>query len=219
MIYALPFALYLTLTLTAGRLSGSYPLAYSAAVAVVGLATFTLLRGQQVLRPHLRVVEAVVFGLIGAVLWIALSMPRLEEALTAGFPSWLQPQSRVGFDPFSELSHPAAVCGFTAMRLIGLVILVPIAEEMFWRGFLLRWVISPTWHEAPLGAFSFRSFFIVTALFAAAHPEWLAAVVYCALLNVLLYWKKDLWSCVVAHAVSNLMLAIYVLATESWWLW
>jgi CAAX prenyl protease-like protein len=105
------------------------------------------------------------------------------------------------------------------MRLIGLVILVPIAEELFWRGFLLRWVISSAWRDVPLGAFSFRSFFIVTVLFATTHPEWLAAAVYCALLNGVLYWKKDLWSCVVAHAASNSMLAVYVMATESWWLW
>jgi CAAX prenyl protease-like protein len=159
------------------------------------------------------------FGLIGAVIWIALSLPRLEETLTADFPSWLRPQPRVGFDPFSELSRPAMAYGFVAMRLIGLVVLVPIAEELFWRGFLLRWVISPTWHKVQLGAFTFRSFFIVTVLFVAVHPEWLAAAVYCTLMNILLYWKKDLWSCVVAHGVSNLMLAIYVMATNSWWLW
>lgn len=64
-----------------------------------------------------------------------------------------------------------------------------------------------------------KSALIVTLLFALAHPEWLAAAVYCTLLNGLLYWKGDLWNCVVAHGVSNLVLAIYILFTGSWELW
>jgi membrane protease YdiL (CAAX protease family) len=59
----------------------------------------------------------------------------------------------------------------------------------------------------------------VTLLFTAAHPEWLAAAVYCAILNGLIYWKRDLWSCVVAHATSNLLLAVYILTTATWELW
>lgn len=52
-----------------------------------------------------------------------------------------------------------------------------------------------------------------------AHPEWLAAAVYSLLMNGLLYWKKDIWQCIVAHGVSNLLLAVYVLASGNWWLW
>jgi membrane protease YdiL (CAAX protease family) len=59
----------------------------------------------------------------------------------------------------------------------------------------------------------------VTILFALAHPEWVAALAYCALLNGLLYWRRNLWDCIVAHAVSNLVLGIYVLATGNWMLW
>ena len=62
-------------------------------------------------------------------------------------------------------------------------------------------------------------FLIVILLFTVAHPEWLAAAVYCALLNGLFYWKKCLWCCIVAHSVSNLVLGAYILTTGAWWLW
>ena len=105
------------------------------------------------------------------------------------------------------------------MRLVGIAVLVPIAEELFWRGFLLRWLIDPEWEEIKLGEYTHHSCAIVVLMFTVAHPEWLAAASYCLLINGLLYWKKDLWQCVVAHAVSNLVLAIYVLQTGHWWLW
>jgi hypothetical protein len=59
----------------------------------------------------------------------------------------------------------------------------------------------------------------VTLMFTLAHPEWMAAAVYCVLLNLLLSWTRDLWNCVVAHGVSNLVLGVYVLWTDSWELW
>jgi CAAX prenyl protease-like protein len=96
---------------------------------------------------------------------------------------------------------------------------VPVVEELFWRGFLLRWVISANWEGHPVGIFTMRSFLWVVLLFTLAHPEWLAAAVYCALMNILLYWKKDLWLCIVAHSTSNLLLVFYILMTGSWELW
>ena len=217
--YVAPFVLYLVLTSIAARFGGAYPAAYCAAVAIVGVSAFVLLRGQQILRPHRHVLVPVLVGLIGFALWVALATPRFEETLTSGFPDWLRPSARAGYNPFSELTPRSVAIGFIAVRLIGLVILTPIAEELFWRGFLLRWVDSPNWRDVPLGTFRIRSFAVVTLFFVAVHPEWLAAAAYCMLLNGLMYWKKDLWSCVVAHAVSNLALAVYIMATGTWWLW
>ena len=178
-----------------------------------------LLRGHRIVVPHWRVGAAVVVGLVGIAVWIGLSELGLEKSITKHFPEWLRPASRTAYNPFEELKQPLAVWGFLGLRLIGLVVLVPLAEELFWRGFLLRRLTSPEWKEVSLGRFSGRSFFLVVLLFTLAHPEWLAAAIYCALLNWLLYWKKDLWSCIVAHGVSNLALGIYILTTDAWWLW
>jgi CAAX prenyl protease-like protein len=217
--YVAPFVLYLLLTSLAARFDRAYPAAYGIAIAVVGIATILLLRGRRILKPHRRIFVPVLVGLVGFLLWVALATPQFERALTSGFPDWLRPSPRAGYDPFSELEPQAVAIAFVTVRLIGLVILTPIAEELFWRGFLLRWVDSPDWEDVPLGTFRVRSFVVVTIFFVAVHPEWFAAAAYCMLLNGLMYWKKDLWSCVVAHAASNLALAVYIMATGTWWLW
>lgn len=217
--YVVPFVLYLLGTSIAALTHGGYPLAYCAAVVVVGIATWLLLRGRRIVVPHWHVAEAVVVGLVGIALWIGLSELRLDEWIADYLPGLLRPAERRGFNPFQDLTHPLAVWSFIAVRLIGLSVLVPVAEELFWRGFLLRWIISADWQAVPLGKYDATSFLLVTLMFTLAHPEWLAAACYCMLLNGLLYWKRDLWNCIVAHGVSNLVLGIYVLLTGAWWLW
>jgi len=217
--YVLPFLMYLVGVSIVAWLPNFYPLAYAVVVVIVGGVTWIFFRRQRIVLPHWRIVEAVVVGIVGIVLWIGLSELKLEERIAWLLPGWLRPGPRVGFNPFQSLTQPLAVWGFVALRLIGLVVLVPLVEELFWRGFLARWLISAEWEEVPLGRFNGLSFLVVTLLFTSAHPEWIAAAVYCALLNGLLYWKKDLWSCIVAHGVSNLLLGIYILGTGAWWLW
>ncbi len=218
-LYVVPFAAYLVGATIVSQMPSVYPVAYGVMIAVVIAVTLYLMRGKKVIVPHWRVGEAVVVGLVGIALWIGLCELDLESTVAGYLPESLRPLDRVAYNPFEELSHPLAVAGFLVVRLIGLVAVVPLVEELFWRGFLSRWLTSPEWEEIPLGQFSVKSFCIVVALFTLAHPEWFAAAVYCTLLNGLLYWKKDLWLCVVAHAVSNLALAVYVLATGAWWLW
>ncbi|MCH5373600.1 MAG: CAAX prenyl protease-related protein, partial [Planctomycetes bacterium] len=217
--YVLPFGLYLVLTVLAARFPDVYPQAYSGAVVIVAVASLWLLRGRGIIVPHWRVGQSVLVGLVGIVLWIGLSSLQLESAIASHLPHWLRPSARAGFNPFESMSGPSGIWFFLAVRLVGLAVLTPLVEELFWRGFLLRWIISPDWQDVPLGRLTLRSFVIVTLLFTAAHPEWLAAAVYCALLNAWIYWKKNLWDCIVAHAVSNLALAVYVLSTGAWWLW
>lgn len=216
--YVVPFALYLLGTTLAAQTGEAYPLAYSAVAVVVAAATYWLVWRPGILKPHRDVGIGILVGVIGIVWWIAACGLEIEQSLTPYLPSWLRPAERVAYNPFAVLAPPAA-WSFVAIRLIGLVVLVPLAEELFWRGFLLRWFVSPEWQTVPVGQYTPGSFALVTVLFTLAHPEWLAAAGYAALINGLLYWKKDLWNCVVAHAVSNLLLGVYVLTTAAWDLW
>lgn len=217
--YVLPFVLYLLGTSLAARVPGLYPQAYMAVVVLGGIVTWLLLRGRRIVVPHGKIAGAVIVGLIGIVLWIGLCELRLEARIAEFLPDWLKPEARPGFNPIQELTHPLTAWIFIAVRLIGLAVLVPVAEELFWRGFLIRWIISADWQKVPVGEFRSASFLLVTLLFTLAHPEWLAAACYCVLLNGLLYWKRDLWDCIVAHGVSNLVLGVYILTTGAWWLW
>lgn len=217
--YVLPFFLYLLLTQIPTRFPDHYAWMYAVVVAVVGIATIVCLRNRRLIRPHRDVAAGVVVGVVGIALWILLSHLRWEETLAGYLPEFLRPRERPGFNPFEGFSSTAAVWGFVVVRFVGLAVLVPVVEELFWRGFLLRWLISPEFERPKLWRFTPGSFATVTLLFTAAHPEWFAAAVYCALLNGLIYWKRDLWNCIVAHGVSNLILGIYVLGTGAWQLW
>jgi hypothetical protein len=217
--YVLPFCLYLGLTQIPSAIPDHYALGYSLAVVVAGATTITLLWRRRLLRPHGDVAAGILVGIVGILVWIFLCRLGWDEALAGHLPEFLRPGERHGFNPFEELASTAAVWAFISMRLIGLAVLVPVVEELFWRGFLLRWLISPEFERPELWRFTPGSFAAVTVLFTLAHPEWFAAAAYGTLLNGLVYWKRDLWSCIVAHGVSNLILGVYVLTTGSWQLW
>ncbi len=217
--YVAPMGVYVVATAFAGRFEGP---AYAGAYALAALATATVCwwyRSAMVdLVPHTRIGLGVVVGSMGIVAWIFLCGLQVEQAVVGYLPSFLRPSERPAFQPLVELGG-AWAWGFITVRVFGLAVVVPVAEELFWRGFLLRWWIDPRWQRVPVGTATWSSCAGVTLLFALAHPEWLAAAVYCLLLNFLLYWRRDLWLCVVAHATSNLLLAGYVLMTGAWHLW
>ncbi|RMF40656.1 MAG: CAAX prenyl protease-related protein [Planctomycetota bacterium] len=217
--YVAPMCVYLLATAIAGRFEGqAYAVAYAAAALVAGGVCWACRRDMVDLVPHRRVLPGVGVGVVGIVAWIWLSELQVEQTVWAYLPSFLRPSHRPAFQPWVELGG-AWAWGFIAVRVVGMAVVVPIAEELFWRGFLLRWWIDPERQRVRIGTYTWSSCAGVTLLFALAHPEWLAAAVYCLLLNALLYWRRDLWLCVVAHGTSNLLLAMYVLVTGAWHLW
>ncbi len=103
--------------------------------------------------------------------------------------------------------------------IIGTSVVVPVVEEFFWRGFLLRWIINADFRKVAIGTFSWPSFLLTTVLFASEHNRWLVGLVAGVAYNLLLYRTKSLYACIVAHGVTNLALAIYVLTTGEWSFW
>ena len=162
---------------------------------------------------------AVVTGVLGCGAWVAL------ERLQSAFPvieqwmSLLVGGKRIGFDPFSDGGPSLRQFGFVIVRLSELVIVVPLAEELFWRGFLARYLIAEDFERVPHGTFTRFSFAVVTLAFVSVHPEILAAFVWGILINLLYRSTANLWACIVMHSVTNALLGIYILTTRSWQLW
>jgi CAAX prenyl protease-like protein len=131
----------------------------------------------------------------------------------------------IGIDPFypkfgkAEVFDPGARWGFIGFRVAGAVLVVPLMEELFWRAFLIRWLVNEDFKRVPVGIFTWPSFAITVALFGAEHQEWLAGLICGAMYNWLFYKRKDVFSCVVAHAVSNAALAAWVVARGDWKFW
>jgi len=109
---------------------------------------------------------------------------------------------------------------FLLIRVLSSVALVPVLEELFWRGWLLRWLIQSDFRKIPVGTHQAGAFWLVAVLFAAEHgPFWevglLAGIIY----NWWMVRTKNLADCILAHAVTNGILAIYVLAAGQWQYW
>ena len=91
-------------------------------------------------------------------------------------------------------------------------------EEIFWRAFLLRFLIDEEFERVPFGKFSWPSFVIVTIAFALSHsrPDWIAALVCGSLYNDVAYRSCSLSSCILAHATTNLLLGLWIMHTRQW---
>ena len=107
-----------------------------------------------------------------------------------------------------------------AWRSVRAVLIVPIAEELFWRGWLMRWLIQNDFEKVPLGAYTPLAFWVTAALFGSEHgPYWdvgfLTGIVY----NLWMIRSKSLADCILMHGVTNGLLSIYVILYSQWQYW
>jgi CAAX prenyl protease-like protein len=113
--------------------------------------------------------------------------------------------------------HAAPVLFLRSLRA---VMVVPIVEELFWRGWLMRWAIAHDFERVPLGAYSASSFWVVALLFASEHgPYWDVGLAAGIVFNLWMIRTKSLGDLVLAHAVANACLCGYVIAAGKWEYW
>lgn len=145
----------------------------------------------------------------------------------AVFVIWISPQQFLGSTPRNAGFNPDIFAnlpiyfGTVVVRFVRLVIVVPLVEEIFWRGFLLRYLIAEKFEDVPLGKFSWLSFSVVSIAFCFAHsaPDRIAALITGMLYNCVMYRTKSLTSCVLAHALTNLLLGLWIMKTRQWGFW
>ena len=122
-----------------------------------------------------------------------------------------------GYDPFRAGEDLGLV--LAGLRLFGASVVVPIMEELFWRSFLIRYLISTNFDSVPVGTVSPFSFVATVVLFGLEHDLWLAGMLAGAAYTGLLVYTKRLWACILAHALTNFALGIHVLMTHEWRWW
>jgi uncharacterized protein len=109
---------------------------------------------------------------------------------------------------------------FLTIRVLSSVALVPVLEELFWRGWLMRWLINPNFLKVPLGAYQTMAFWLVAILFGSEHgPYWEVGVITGSIYNLWMVRTRNLADCILAHAVTNGALAYYVLTAGQWQYW
>lgn len=195
------------------------------AQTLLTLALLIAFRRHYDFRPFRGLGLASLVGTLGIVVWIAPGFLFRFFEMNDGVLRHLGFADRTdGFNPgVATNGNPLLYSVVVLMRFVRLVIVVPLAEEIFWRGFLMRYLIDPEgdFWKVPFGQYHKWSFILVTALFTLAHAsiDYAAAIVFGSLIYWLAVRTKSLSACVLAHAVANLILGVYVMASEQWGYW
>lgn len=204
--------------------------AYVLPFIVFGMATY----GGMLFRVPLSVAYSVKTILVGACLfwfwrvyraeirfsmdWVAVLVGVTVFVIWVGFEGYY-PQ--IGFanervvDMYSAYNSRVFLC----IRIVGAVLVVPVMEEVFWRSFALRFLVDTDFLNVGIGQFTWFSFIVVALAFGLEHARWLPGIVAGVAYAWVLFRSGNLFSSILAHGVTNLLLGIYVIHTGRWDFW
>jgi uncharacterized protein len=191
---------------------GEWEHPFRCAVLAAGIWYFS--RGILDLKPRYAL-ASIAIGVAVFVMWVA------PDVLWPGYRShWLFSNSLLG-KPSSSLPAGFQLSPMVLIfRTVRAVLLVPILEELFWRGWLMRWLTNPDFEKVPIGTFHLSSFLISSALFASEHgPYWEVGLLCAFIYNWWIIRTKSLADCILVHAVTNGVLSAYVIWGKHWEYW
>ena len=113
---------------------------------------------------------------------------------------WYRKWCMIGEGGTQAVAEASAV--MIAVRLIGSAFVISVAEELFFR----KWLIG------------FAGFWWMVALFAIEHDRWLVGAI-AGIAYGFLYLRKGLGAAIVAHATTNLVLGLWVIRSGQWQFW
>jgi CAAX prenyl protease-like protein len=214
--YILPMALFLLLTGIAGYFPSAYVPAYvlkavlAAAALVLCWPAYTKIRWDYWWL-------GIIVGVVGIVQWVVMQL-WLQKTFAGVF---LFAPPKDPFNPLEAFDSDAMLYGFLFARIFSATIIVPVMEELFWRDYLWRTVLAPNdFKLASVGEWGWAPVLIVSGAFASVHGHWwLTSIVWGLMIAGLLVYTKSLGACIIAHGVTNLLLAGYVLWTRDWAFW
>lgn len=149
---------------------------------------------------------SVLLGCAVFVLWINLDSGWVTLGAThAGF---------VPTTPSGGLDWP-----LVAVRILGAAVVVPLMEELFWRSFVQRWLDRQDFLLLQPTAVSLRSLLMASLAFGFEHGQWLAGIAAGLAYGFLYRRSGNLWSPIVAHGLTNLLLGVWVVSTRQWHFW
>lgn len=197
--YLLPFVLLISASIYLKVLTPSWDIWYPVKVV---LMLFSLFIFKDFYKKIIKVefkLWPVVVGILIAVIWIYL--PYQTEKTNFGD----------GLTSFKLI--------WIGFKIVGSCLLIPVIEELVFRGFLLRFFINVNFYEVKFGTFNLLSFGLTSLIFGLLHQHLWAGVIAGCLFNLLAYHRKSLFDTILCHSVSNILIAVFVIKTASWELW
>ena len=211
---SLPFALYIAFLALVPLLDASQEFdlrwLYGVQISVVALALvmFWSRYGEINTGLHLSLAHwlvSVACGITVFVLWINLDQ------------GWAAFDSGKGYVPLQ--ADGTLHWSLIAVRILGAAVVVPVMEELFWRSMVMRWIERPAFLDVAPAAVGLRAIAMSSVVFGLEHSLWLAGI----LAGVAYAWiyrrTGNLWAPIIAHAVTNLLLGVWVVATGNWQFW
>jgi hypothetical protein len=203
-------ALFLGLTYLEGEMRSNYVWVYFAKILfVIGALLWAKPTWKDIRFDTKQIPLAVIAGLLLFAIWVGIEK----------FVPYPHLGTRTGFNPVEKIPDAGLRTAFISVRFLGLALVVPFMEELFWRSFGLRYASQTDFKALEIGAFTMTGAALCCGVFALAHPEWLPALIFAATMTVLVWKTKSIFACFVAHAVTNLALGIYVVNQSAWALW
>ncbi len=204
--YLLPLLAILAAGMVAGAAAGGfewlYPLRFFAAAAVLWAYRRSYSRLDWRCSWLAPLAGAAVFAL-----WIA------SDRLLHGGGAQAMPVALSLWPASARLS-------WIALRVAGSVLTVPIAEELAFRGFLMRRLVSADFESMAFQRVPWYALLVSSVAFGVLHGGmWAAGIVSGLLFALLVMWRGRLGDAVVAHATANALVAAYVLLVPRWGLW
>lgn len=152
--------------------------------------------------------EAFAAGGLVLLLWIGLD--GFYPKPGSDGPAW---------NPLAAFHNGAAGWFFVAVRLAGSTLLIPVLEEVFYRSLVYRYLLKQDFETLPLGTFARMPLLVTSAIFAAEHREWLPGFLCGLIFQGLVLRKNRLGDAIVAHAVTNCLLGLWVVWSGQWRFW
>ena len=213
--YVAPFAAYVALMGLERLFSLPAEWFYPIRLLVVGAFLVTVSRPYWSLRAS-QPSASIAIGVAVFLIWIGP-----DFSFGPGYRHfWLFENSITGAARSSLPAGLTISLSFILLRSLGSALFVPALEELFWRGWLMRWLIDKEFLKVPLGKYVPSAFWTVALLFASEHgPYWEVGLAAGIVYNWWLVRTRNLADCILAHGVTNGLLAIYIITTRQWQYW
>jgi uncharacterized protein len=164
--------------------------------------------------------EALACGVAVFGLWVGLDglYPKLDDLMVRVGLS--KAKAAPVWNPHLTFGAGAGMAWFFILvRLAGSSLVVPPLEEVFFRSFLYRYIDNPDFLSVPLGVLRGIPFLVTAVLFGFEHNQWLAGILCGFAYQGLVCLKGRLGDAIAAHAVTNLLLGLWVVWRGAWNFW
>ena len=204
-----PFLIFLALTACQGKFGAASAYWFYFAKTIVGVWLVLKMKSFVLEMRWAISWEAIFVGVGIFAVWVGLDSfyPHLMKNGATGNPN----------EQFGAGS--ALAWFFIVVHILGMTLVVPPLEEVFYRSFLYRYIANQNFLSVPLNKFLPLPFFATIIVFGFSHNEWLAGILCGAAYQWLVIRKNRLGDAMTAHAITNFLLGAWIVWRGAWHFW